>query len=99
MKYTIIDSATHTIINAKSKKDLFKEIKEGTPFFRNQTDKQFMEGYSIRRQLLGLSSLDTSSVDKFIDSMIANQLIVKGVLSESSAIAKFSAKPTRKNKK
>lgn len=91
MKYTIIDSATHTIINAKSKKDLFKEIKDSTPFFRNQTDKQFMEGYSIRRQLLGLSSLNTTSVEKFIDSMIANQLIVKGVMSQKTAISKFSA--------
>ena len=98
MKYTIIDSAMHTIVNAKSKKDLFNEIKESTPFFRNQTDKQFMEGYSIRRQLFGLSSLDTSSVDKFIDSMIANQLIVKGVVSKQNAIAKNSSKPTRKKK-
>lgn len=89
----------HTIVNAKSKKDLFNEIKESTPFFRNQTDKQFMEGYSIRRQLLGLSSLDTSSVDKFIDSMIANQLIVKGVVSKQTAVAKFASKPTRKKKK
>lgn len=99
MKYTIIDSATHTIINAKSKKDLFKEIKDSTPFFRNQTDKEFMEGYSIRRQLLGLSSLNTTSVDKFIDSMIANQLIVKGVMSQKTAISKFSAKAPRKKKK
>lgn len=99
MKYTIIDSATHTIINAKSKKDLFKEIKDSTPFFRNQTDKQFMEGYSIRRQLLGLSSLNTTSVEKFIDSMIANQLIVKGVMSQKTAISKFSAKAPRKKKK
>jgi hypothetical protein len=98
MKYTIIDSATHTIINAKSKKGLFNEIKDSTPFFRNQTDKQFMEGYSIRRQLLGLSSLDTTSVDKFIDSMIKNQLIVKGVMTEKTAISKFSAKKTKGSK-
>lgn len=97
MKYTIIDSATHTIINAKSKKDLFKEIKDSTPFYRNQTDKQFMEGYSIRRQLLGLSSLDTTSVDKFIDSMIANQLIVKGVMSQKDAIKKYSSKTKKQS--
>jgi len=97
MKYTIIDSATHTIINAKSKKDLFKEIKDSTPFFRNQTDKQFMEGYSIRRQLLGLSSLNTTSVEKFIDSMIANQLIVKGVMSQKDAIKKYSSKTKKQS--
>lgn len=99
MKYTIIDSSMHSIIGAKSKKELFNIIKDSTPFYRNQTDKEFMEGYSIRRQLLGLSSLNTTSVDKFIDSMVANELIVKGVVSQKDAIKKYSSKAPRKKKK
>jgi hypothetical protein len=98
MKYTIIDSAMHSIMGAKSKKELFNIIKESTPFYRNQTDKQFMEGYSIRRQILGLSSLDTTSVDKFIDSCVKNGLIVKGIISRESAISKFTPKQTKGSK-
>jgi hypothetical protein len=97
MKYTIIDSSMHSIIGAKSKKELFNIIKDSTPFYRNQTDKEFMEGYSIRRQLLGLSSLNTTSVDKFIDSMVANELIYKGVLSQKDAIKKYSAKTKKQS--
>lgn len=82
--YTIVDSTSATVIKAPSKKKLFVEIKESTPMYRNQTDKQFMEGYSVRRQIMGLSPLDTTSVEKFIDSMVSNKLIVEG--DQSSAI-------------
>lgn len=92
--YTILDSSMGTVIRVSSKKKLFDEIKESTPMYRNQTDKQFMEGYSVRRTILGKSPLNTESVDKFIDSMIKQNLIVEG--DKSKELNKAKSVKTKK---
>ena len=65
--YTYIPTAV--VFNVKSKTGIVTEIRKGSIFFVDQTNKEYMKGYSNRSSLLG-EAIRFDNEKNFVDDLI-----------------------------
>lgn len=70
MKTTKSQLADGSTIEATSATDFVTKLREGSRFHNTETDEQFMQGFALRYKELHGVTVDTSSANAFVSSLL-----------------------------
>lgn len=77
MKKKYTDTTTFDYITATSAKDVVTQLRRGSIFFIDDTDDEYMKGYSHRASLLG-SAIRYDNPENFVKDLLKAKLLERG---------------------
>jgi|APGre2960657373_1045057.scaffolds.fasta_scaffold16429_6 hypothetical protein len=77
MKKKYTDTTTFGYITATSAKDVVTQLRRGSIFFVDDTDAEYMKGYSHRASLLG-RAIRYDNAENFVKDLLKANLLERG---------------------
>jgi hypothetical protein len=77
MKKRYTDTTTFDYITATSANDVVKQLRTGSIFFADDTDSEYMKGYSHRASLLG-KEIRYDNAENFVKDLLKANLLERG---------------------
>jgi hypothetical protein len=77
MKQKYTDTTTFDFIVAESPKDVVTELRKSSIFFTDDTNEEYMRGYSHRASLLG-RAIRYDSAENFVKDLLKAKLLERG---------------------
>ena len=77
MKSKYTDTTTFAYITATSSKDVVTQLRRGSIFFADDTDSEYMKGYSHRASLLG-TAIRYDNAENFVKDLLKAKLLERG---------------------